>query len=422
MSKKMEFVQLASEPGAKLAPLCTRFGISRQTGHKWLKRFRERGFEGLEEESRRPRSSPLSLAEDVVAAILDARDAHPSWGARKLELLLRRRLGPSTPSRATIARILSRFGRIRTRRKRGLTSVVDNAPNVKAALPNDVWTVDFKGWWRTHDGDRCEPLTVRDACARYVLAAKLTRTSVEAVRPIFEALFQKHGLPGAIQCDNGTPFINVKARAGLSRLSAWWVSLGIRIVRSRPGSPQDNGGHERMHRDIAGEVERTPAHNATAQQRDLDRWRQEFNHVRPHDALGGKTPSELYRDSPRRYRGPLPPSYPLHFLVKQVGRNGFIHFDGEKYFVSLALAGQTVGFEPLSDFRSKVWLHELDCGEIEMLPTWIDECISPRAAASVREEQWRKPQRRLPSRTTKLPKKKCQYPVSGVPPKVSAMY
>lgn len=421
MSKKMEFVQRATEPGVKLAPLCTQFGISRQTGYKWLKRFREHGFEGLEEESRRPKSSPLSLAEDVVAAILDARDAHPSWGPRKLEQLLRRRFGPSTPSRATVARILKRFGRIRRRRARGPISLVDRAPCATAAAPNDVWTVDFKGWWRSHDGVRCEPLTVRDACTRFVLAATLTRTSVDQVRPVFEALFRKHGLPSAIQCDNGTPFINVRGRGGLSRLSAWWVSLGIRIVRSRPACPQDNGGHERMHRDMAREVEESPASNAIAQQRVLDRWRQEFNHVRPHDALDGKSPAELYRPSTRRYRGSIAPSYPPHFAVKRVVNNGTIYFNGDQYFVSLALAGQSVGLEQLSEFRWKVWLHELDCGELEMLPPWIDDHLAPRATAAIEVSRPAHRPRRRTNHPTHSPQSNRQSSVNEVSPKVSAM-
>lgn len=417
MSKKMEFVERASEPGAKLAPLCVEFGISRQTGHKWLKRFREHGFEGLEEESRRPKSSPLSLAEDVVAAILDARDAHPSWGPKKLEQLLRRRFGASTPSRATVARILARFGRIRKRRARGPISLVDRAPCPTVTAPNDVWTVDFKGWWRSHDGARCEPLTVRDARTRFVLAATLTRTSVEQVRPVFERLFRKHGLPSAIQCDNGTPFINVQARGGLSRLSAWWVSLGIRIVRSRPACPQDNGGHERMHRDMAREVEASPAPNAIAQQRALDRWRQEFNHVRPHEALDGKSPAELYRPSTRRYQGCVAPSYPPHFAVKRVVNNGTIHFNGDQYFVSQALAGQSIGLEQLGEFRWKVWLYELDCGELEVLPPWIDDHLASRATPAIGVFGTDRPRRRThhPTHSTQSNR---QPTVNEVSPKV----
>jgi len=163
----------------------------------------------------------------------------------------------------------------------GPISVVERAPTVLAQAPNDVWTVDFKGWWRTLNGERCEPLTVRDAFSRYVLATVACSTKLRDVRPIFERLFARHGVPKAIQCDNGVPFVSVRSRAGLSTLSAWWVSLGIRLVRSRPGCPQDNGGHERMHADVRADVQRHPAATREQQQRQLDRWRQEFNHVRP---------------------------------------------------------------------------------------------------------------------------------------------
>ncbi len=375
MSKKMEFVERVVEPGAKLAPVCREFGISRQTGHKWRKRYLEHGFEGLEDESRRPKTTPLSCAEELVAAVLETRDAHPSWGPKKIHQRLRRRFGEQTPSRSTVARMLRRFGRIEDRRARAPRSLVERPPNVCASKPNEVWTVDFKGWWRSHDGSKCEPLTVRDACTRFVLTVTMARTSVGAVMPIFEALFRKHGVPAAIQCDNGCPFVSVRARAGLSRLSAWWVSLGIRVIRSRPGCPQDNGGHERMHRDIANEVEDAPARTAATQQRILDKWRQEFNHVRPHDALDGKTPAELYRRSERSYHGPLEATYPPHFMVRQVSRFGRIKLQGESYFVSASLAGHDIGLEQLDELRCRVWLHRIDCGELEVLPQLIDDFV-----------------------------------------------
>ena len=375
MSKKMEFVERVLEPGAKLAPLCREFGVSRPTGRKWRDRFLEAGAAGLEEESRRPKTSPLAFSEELVAAVLEARDAHPTWGPKKLHEVLRRRFKDKTPSRATVARLLKRFGRIERRRARPRLSVMERAPNVVAKAPNEIWTVDFKGWWVSRDGRRCEPLTVRDALSRYIFTVKLTGTSTEAVMPLFEALFRKHGLPDAIQCDNGPPFVSVQARAGLSRLSAWWVSLGIRIIRSRPGCPQDNGGHERMHRDIASEVERTPAMSVEAQQRIVDKWRQEFNHVRPHEALGGKTPAELYQVSKRRYRGPRPPSYPLHFIVKRVMQNGTFKMDGEAYYVSSSLMRHDIGLEQLDELRWRAWFYNVDCGELEVLPRGIDDLV-----------------------------------------------
>ena len=375
MSRKLEFVERAVMPGAKLTALCREFGITPPTGRKWRQRYLELGAAGLEEESRRPKTSPLSIAEELVAVVLEARDAHPSWGPKKIHDLLRRRFKEKTPSQSTVARLLRRFGRIQKRRARSIVSVIEKAPHASAEKPNELWSVDFKGWWRTHDGERCEPLTVRDAHSRFLLAVILTRPTVAAAVPIFEALFRKYGLPSAIQCDNGTPFIHVRARAGLSRLSAWWVSLGIRIVRSRPGCPQDNGGHERMHRDLARDVEAHPASSVAAQQRLIDRWRQEFNHVRPHDALEGKTPAEVYRRSERAFRGPISFGYPKHFVVATVFSDGHALLAGERYYVGAALAGLQIAFEQLDELRCRIWFHQIDCGSIEVLPRWIDDLL-----------------------------------------------
>jgi transposase InsO family protein len=365
MSKKLEFGQ---------------FGISRQTGYKWLKRFREEGYEGLEEQSRRPKSSPLSFGEELVAAVLDARDAHPSWGATKLRGVLVRRFGDRTPGRSTIARMLKRFGRIRKKRRRCVMSVIEAAPNEAADTPNAVWTVDFKGWWLTLDGSKCEPLTVRDAHSRYVLAIKLTNTSTAAVKEVFEELFRKHGLPSAIQCDNGSPFVSVKSRGGMSRLSAWWVSLGIRLVRSRPGCPQDNGAHERMHRDIAIEVESTPARTLREQQTILDKWRQEFNHVRPHDALDGKTPSELYVPSARRFVQ-APHVYPQHFTVRRVSINGVIWMAGDHYFIGAPFGSHRIGLQMLDEVTWRIWFAHVDCGTIEIVPRHFEDFASRKTPA-----------------------------------------
>jgi transposase InsO family protein len=365
------------QPGTKLAPLCREFGVSRPTGTKWVRRFKEEGYAGLEERSRRPTSSPLSLAEQLVMAVLEQRDRHPSWGAKKLHDLLVRRYGDATPSMATIARILKRAGVVRERRRRKPLSVVDQAPSVTVDAPNDVWTMDFKGWWRTHDGSRCEPLTVRDACSRFVLSiAVLGATNGELVRAELERLFKKHGLPRAFQFDNGSPFISTRARGGFTALSVWLVSLGIRIVRSRPGCPQDNGGHERMHRDVAQEVQRWPSDDLRAQQRELDRWRQEFNHVRPHEALGGKTPSDIYKPSDRKLREPHPFAYPRNLLVRRVAATGHASFHADRVYVGLAFRGQYVGFEPLDGLRWRLWFRDTDLGLVEMVPDWLDQAAS----------------------------------------------
>lgn len=302
MSLKEEFVVKAIAKGANVSSLCREYGISRQTGHKWMARYRADGPTGLQERSRRPQSSPLSTAEDVVMEVLRLREAYPRWGAKKLIVLMRKKLKANTPSVSTIARLLRHFGKIRQRRRRPVLSLVEKAVPVRATKPNEVWTVDFKGWWRTRDGMRCEPLTVRDVFSRFVLATRVVAdTTSETVKGEFMKLFKRYGVPSEIHCDNGSPFICVQARGGLTTLSAWWVSLGIRVTRSRVASPQDNGAHERLHVDLRADVELMPEANRQRQQLACDRWRRVFNTVRPHEALDYKTPSDLYRVAkPRR--------------------------------------------------------------------------------------------------------------------------
>jgi len=370
MSLKMEFVERASKAGAQIAPLCREFGISRETGHKWLRRFRELGYDGLEDRSRRPKTTPLAKAEDVVLALLRAREAHPSWGPKKLVIVLRRTLGDQAPSRATAARILERFGKVRQRRRSKKVSIVDRAPEVTATEPNEVWTVDFKGWWTTADGSRCEPLTVRDALSRFVLASKrMAGTRMLAVRLEFQRLFRTYGIPVVIQCDNGVPFICPQARGGLTQLSAWWVSLGIRVVRSRPACPQDNGGHERMHRDLRADVQEGRGASPRAAQRALDRWRQEFNHVRPHEALGGQVPADVYRPGKRGCLAALPIAYPPGWIARRAyGASGRICIDRVEYRLGRAVSGHVVGLQPLGELLHRVWLYQHDLGTLQLAP------------------------------------------------------
>lgn len=388
MSLKIEFIERA-EKGEKIAALCREFGISRTAGHKWLKRFRERGYDGLEDESRRPKTTPLATAEDLVLAVLEAREKHPRWGPRKLRGLLLRRYGEGTPSVRTIARILKRANKVRERRRRAPVSIVDRAPVVSATCANDVWSIDFKGYWRTLDGTRCEPLTVRDAYSRYVLAIDVCPKTTKAVRGVLEQLFRKHGVPNALQCDNGTPFVAVTARGGVSALSAWWMALGIRVVRSRAGCPQDNGGHERMHADVAGDVEGRPAADTEGQRRALRRWKQEFNHVRPHDALQLKTPAEVYgkrRGRPFRERRF---SYPPHFIVRRVSSCGTFKLDEEPYFLSTALRGREVGIELVDPLHVRAWFNEIDLGLVEIVPDVTQRTFDLLDARRSRRERGR---------------------------------
>jgi len=405
MSLKIELVERAAK-GEEVTALCREFEVSRTSAHKWIKRFKELGYDGLEEVTRRPKSAPLATAEDLVMAVLETRDAHPRYGPRKLETLLRRRFGEQTPSSRTIARILKRANKVRARRRDRAPNIVSRAPDVQAKHPNDVWTVDFKGWWKTLDGERCEPLTVRDAYSRYVLDIVVCRPTTESVRAAFERLFRKHGVPNAIQCDNGAPFVATRARGGISLLSAWWLSLGIRLVRSRLASPQDNGGHERMHADIAGDVQAEPSPTVAAEQRRLSRWRQEFNHVRPHDALGGKVPADIYKVEERRPLAERLYVYPAHMFVRRVCKTGEVAIQGESVFVSTTLGGREVGFEVVDVLHLRAWFRDVDLGLIEVVPD---------AADAAYDERRRTSQTRAPATRTAKPS-----PEADVPPPAGA--
>jgi len=380
MSLKIEFVQLATAPGANVSALCRQYGVKRQTGHKWIKRFKESGYDGLEERSRRPSHTPLAAGEDIVVAIVDAREAHPTWGPHKLRVVLSRRFGALTPSESTVARVLKRFDKVRRRKHRPPVSVVSQAPSVDVKEPNDAWTVDYKGWWRARNGDRCEPLTVRDAFSRFILATEvLSGTNRVDARTVFERLFKRYGVPKAIQCDNGSPFIASNARAGISKLSAWWISLGIKVIRSRPAHPQDNGGHERMHKDMASEIQVMPSGDRASQQRACSKWRQEFNHVRPHDAIGDKTPAEVYKRSGRVARQHKA-VYPSHWLVRKVNRVGQVKIANEHYFVSTSLTGYQIALQPIDALHWRVYFYDIDLGLVEVVPDELPETVMLRAS------------------------------------------
>src|SRR4051812_14481597 len=294
---RREFVMKALQAGHEFSQLCREYGISRKTGYKWKERALQDGLQGLAERSRRPRHSPKQLDEDTLCALIRLKLRHPHWGAKKLAGVYARS-GGRPPSLSTYQRILTKAGLVAKRRVRRRSSPGRLQSVVAARAPNDVWTVDFKGWWLLRSGQRCEPLTVRDAFSRYVLAVRLPKAATTmAVQAEFERLFELYGLPKVIKSDNGSPFASSHAVLGLSRLSAWWVSLGIELDRSRPAHPQDNGAHERLHRDIERELASRVEADRDAQQAACELWRDEFNHERPHEALGGRCPAEVYHKS-----------------------------------------------------------------------------------------------------------------------------
>jgi putative transposase len=367
VSLRIKFIEAAVLPGANISALCREFSISRQTAYKWLRRYRALGDPGLVDQSRRPLCSPASVGEEIVREILLCRAEH-DWGPDTISGVLAKKLGAAAPSRATVARVLKRAGKVKKRRSPVRVWSVAGKPQVEVHGPNDLWTIDFKGWWRAGNGERCEPFTVRDACSRFVLAASLvSRTSGSTVRRVLERLFREHGTPRAMLCDNGSPWVSMQARGGLTALSVWLVSLGIRLYRSRPGCPQDNGGHERMHRDFS-ELQLRPASTRAAQQRDCDRWRTAFNHVRPHLALGGRTPAEVYRPTERRAPEPRSPTYSDDALVRRVSGGGNIFVDGDTIFVGTALRGHLVGLTHQAALRWRAHFFDVDLGLLEIAP------------------------------------------------------
>jgi putative transposase len=365
-----QFVLRALEPKANVSELCREFGISRQNGYKWLRRFHAEGIDGLQDRSRRPKTFPDATSGELVLQVLELRANHPSWGPKKLRRLLSRRFDArDIPSQRTLARILKRAGVVQRRRRRSpVLGTPKLAPAPPVTGPNDLWTADFKGWWRTHSGERCEPLTVRDAASRFVLALRVLPSTKEAsARSEFELLFEKYGLPLGILTDNGTPFACNRAPAGLTILSAWWVSLGIKVYHSRPAHPQDNGGHERLHFDMRFELEDPGAETAQQQQALCDRWRQEFNHVRPHEALGMKTPAEVYHPSTRRRVQIQRVVYPPGSQLRRVLRHGGMWWNGRPVHVSRALRDQTVAVRPDPDgTRARVLFHDVVLGEFDL--------------------------------------------------------
>lgn len=369
VDQRTEFVLRVMRGGEQFGEVCREFGISRKTGYKWKERFFEEGLSGLADESRRPKSSPTELSEAMVCAIVRLKLAHPGWGPRKLRAVVARTGSPSDlPSESSFKRVLGRLGLVaRRRRVREEPGRRVQTP-VRAERPNQVWTIDFKGWWYTRDRQRFEPLTVRDAYSRYVLCAQaLDNACTETVRESMSRVFERYGLPEVIRSDNGAPFAARRSPLGLSRLSAWWLTLGIDLDRIAPGRPDQNGGHERMHRDMAVEVEGRAAGDAATQQASLDVWRRTFNEERPHEALGMRVPQEVYHSSPRKYDPrPVELEYPAGYLVRRVMRSGTLTLAHRCVNVSAALGGCQVGLEPVGAQRYAVWFCRLRLGELDL--------------------------------------------------------
>ena len=365
MDQKTQFIADYLRHSLCVTELCALYQISRKTGYKWVARYEEEGAPGLADRPRRPRSCPHRTPHELAEAIIELRRHHPTWGAKKLlATLARREPDPPWPSRSAASAILSRHGLVGKARKRRHPG----HPGRPAALitaPNDLWAADFKGQFKTRDGSYCYPLTVTDDCSRYLLGCRaLLSTRVADAKPVFHRLFQEYGLPSRIRTDNGVPFATVSL-ARLSSLSAWWVRLGILPELIEPGRPQQNGRHERMHRTLKAEATRPPAAGRRAQQRCFDRFRAEYNHERPHEALGMKTPASLYAPSPRPYPERLPRlEYPAHFEKRYVSYNGGIRWNSRWVNVSITCAGEYVGLEEVDDGIWNIYFGPLKLGRL----------------------------------------------------------
>lgn len=348
VTQRYEFVLRALVEDANMSELCRTYGISRKTGYKWIKRFQEEGRAGLEDRSRRPKC-PRTISAATVAAIVAVRTVHAEWGPKKLLDPLSRRDIDRLPSCSTIAKVLKSCNLVKPRKPKRSVPPPNPFEAVTPKEPNDLWTIDFKGWWLTKDLQRFEPLTLRDQKSRFVLLAEhVTSTSTRVVGPLVERAFERYGLPAAMRFDNGAPFASPHSLGRLTRLSARWKALGIRLELTQPGRPDQNGAHERMHRDLKAEVQAKPALNRWRQQAALDSWRNEFNHKRPHEALGGQKPADVYRKSKRSWTGKVPELvYPSDFLTRKVLRGGTIKCRGRELFLTHALTGMRVGLQPV---------------------------------------------------------------------------
>ena len=361
LDEKRNFIEEWERREASLAELCRQYEISRETGYKWLERYQQEGEEGLEERSRAPLHHPQAMLPKVIDALVDLRRRHPRWGPRKLRAYLQREAPKILwPAASSIGDLLRREGLAHPRRKRKRTPPYTQ-PLQHAQAPNQVWCADFKGWFLTQDGVRCDPLTISDAYSRYLLrCCAVKRTDGEHAWAVFEAAFREFGLPEAIRTDNGSPFAS-RAPAGLSQLSMLWLRLGIRHERIEPGQPQQNGRHERMHQTLKQETASPPERNLRQQQMAFLRFQKEYNQDRPHEALQHDTPASRYVGSERRYPAKLPElEYPQGADLRRVSHQGSVRLHGVRMFVSALLAYEVVGFL-----------------ESEQDPDWLDVYYGP---------------------------------------------
>lgn len=368
MDERVRFVGRLLD-GEGMSEVCRDFGISRKTGYKIFNRYRQEGLDALCDRSRRPVRYANQLPDPIERMIVETKRGKPHWGARKIRELLVRKLAGDVriPARSTVHAVLDRHGLVSQARKRNRANKAEGTALSQAFEPNDLWCTDFKGEFKTGDGRYCYPLTVTDQASRAILACEALESTKE--KPVIEAflrLFRERGLPTAIRTDNGLPFASPNGLYNLSKLSVWWLRLGIAIERIQPGHPQENGRHERMHLTLKKETTRPPGANALQQQAKFDDFISEFNDERPHEALGMKTPTELYSPSFRPYDGLPDLTYPFHDRDVLVTACGRICMARKKINVSTVLAGQRLGIKEVDEGIWLVSFMRYDLGYIDL--------------------------------------------------------
>lgn len=362
MDQREAFIDEWLARRSTLGELCGRYGISRKTGNKWIQRFYDGGRGGLADLSRRPFKIPWKVTQLVADEVVAARTRHPLWGPKKLRAWLEQRDSETTwPAPSTIGLILKNRGLIAERRKR-LRTPRSNEPLSAATEPNVTWCSDFKGCFRV-EGIYCHPLTISDGFSRYLLCVRSVMAEEEKlVKPYYEATFREYGLPLRMRTDNGPPFAS-RTVGGLSRLSVWWIRLGVTPERIDPGCPQQNGRHERMHRTLKAETAHPPCSSMEAQQQAFDEFRRCYNEERPHEALGNKPPASVYHPSSRTFPEKLlDPEYPEDFEVKRASLKGVLHVYGGYIMLSIVLGEESIGVELVDDGRWRLWFGPIYLG------------------------------------------------------------
>ena len=367
MEERVKFTMEVLDGTYSMAELCNYYGISRKSGYKWLARYQQGGIESLRDRSRAPHAHPNEISSQVKQAILAVKSRFSKWGAPKIRVRLKREYPNwgSYPAVSTIGLFLSKQG-LTSSRKRRRKATPTESPLTNGMCANHVWCADFKGHFKTGDGNRCNPLTITDHASRYLLCCRhLDRMSYKLTKMRFERVFREFGIPQVIRTDNGTPFAS-RGLGGLARLSYWWIRLGIYPERIKPGHPEQNGRHERMHKTLKNHTAKPPAKTLSKQQLRFNEFCCEYNEYRPHEALQMSTPSDRYSCSAKEFPLRLPQvHYPDHMLVKYVRLHGDINYKGRRLFTTESLRGEYVGIEQVDEDTSMLWYCNYLLGRID---------------------------------------------------------